>query len=35
MPAFLALLCLFPLGLAKFKNIKIPFLEKYIFETKI
>ncbi len=30
MPAFLALLCLFPLGYEKLKNIKIPFLEKYL-----
>ncbi|MFH1968255.1 MAG: hypothetical protein ABIJ84_02620 [bacterium] len=29
MPAFLSLLCLFPLGFEKLKNIKIPFLEKY------
>ncbi|MDO8529795.1 MAG: hypothetical protein Q7S10_00065 [bacterium] len=30
MPAFLALLCLLPFGLEKFKNTKIPFLEKYL-----
>ena len=29
-PAFLALLCLFPLGFEKLKDIKIPFLEKYL-----
>lgn len=32
MPVFLALLCLFPLGLEKIKSIKIPLLNK-IFET--
>ena len=30
MPAFLALLCLFPFGFEKLKNIKIPFLETYL-----
>ena len=32
MPAFISLLCLFPLGFEKFKNIKIPFLEKYFID---
>lgn len=31
MPAFVALFCLIPFGFTKLNNIKIPFLEKYIF----
>lgn len=34
-PAFLVLLCLLPFGFEKLKSIKVPFLEKYIFDQKL